>query len=179
MALFGSLASANQETSTLGCCRCYFCHSYRVISLQVNVVLPAFTVSFTSDFVQVLPTLCLLLDANAVPAVKQMLPLAMPSAKMAGANRFATGFFVIVPLVNISMRPGLPVPLHLGKYMYRRYASAISEVPLSVIPHMETMQTFSPAWLHPYGVKSAKARGSNLHGVGRGQSRQDPTKVAG
>jgi len=67
-----------------------------VISLQVNVVLPAFTVSFTSDFVQVLPTLCLELDANAAPAVTQMLPLAMPGAKMTGANRFAVGFFIVV-----------------------------------------------------------------------------------
>ncbi len=60
----------------------YFCHSYRVISLQVNVVLPALTVSFTSDLVQVLPTLCLLVDANAGAEVRQRLPLAMPSAKV-------------------------------------------------------------------------------------------------
>jgi hypothetical protein len=70
-----------------------------VISLQVNVVLPTFTVSFTSDFVQVLPTLWLELDANAVPAVKQMLPLAIPSAKMAGAHRFETAFFIVLPFV--------------------------------------------------------------------------------
>jgi hypothetical protein len=72
-----------------------------VICLQVSVVLPTFTVSFTSDLVQVLPTLCLVLDANAVPAVKQMLPLAMPRAKMAGANRFAPGFFIVGPFENI------------------------------------------------------------------------------
>ena len=63
-----------------------------MISLQVKVVLPAFTVSFSSDFVQVLPTLCLLLDANAVPPVRQRLPLAIPSAKMAGAIRLAADY---------------------------------------------------------------------------------------
>jgi hypothetical protein len=105
----------------------YFCHSYRVISLQVNVVLPAFTVSFTSDFVQVLPTLCLLLDANAVPAVRQRLPLAMPSAKMAGTNRLATGFFIIVPFPNFSKRPGLSVSI-------RRVITGIVAMPLLFAP---------------------------------------------